>query len=229
MADAQATSTTPANAAPPPASASAGTTEQGNGGSTTPPAPTAGQTAAGTSSAATTQPGSTTTPPAATTTPPGADGAQLKVPEGLQVDEKTLTGFKDLAQGLGLKGEGAQKLLDLHASELKRAQEAAGEAKKAQYQQWLDEAKADPEIGGAKWDASLATAQRALVRFGGEKLLKALDEAGVGNHPELIRAFVKAGTAIAEDTTAGTSSQAVVTDEAAQLQKQYPSMFQKKA
>src|SRR3569623_1048179 len=63
-------------------------------------------------------------------------------------------------------------------------------------------ARGDPEIGGAKWGDTIATAASALDRLGftkGSAFRNLLDESGLGNHPDMIRAFVKVGKAISED------------------------------
>lgn len=59
--------------------------------------------------------------------------------------------------------------------------------------------KADKEIGGDKLTASLSKAQQALETFGTPELKEYLNETGLGNHPELVKAFVKIGKAMSED------------------------------
>jgi hypothetical protein len=66
--------------------------------------------------------------------------------------------------------------------------------------------------------------------FGGEPLVKLLNESGLGNHPLLVKAFVAIGKARAEDRIGGTSNAAgksnLSPDE--QLQRDlYPTMFPK--
>jgi hypothetical protein len=45
---------------------------------------------------------------------------EFKLPDGVKPDDKLVAAFKPLAKELGLKGEGAQKLVDLYASTMKR-------------------------------------------------------------------------------------------------------------
>jgi hypothetical protein len=54
-------------------------------------------------------------------------------------------------------------------------------------------------MGGAKHEENLALANKAIDAFGTPELRTFLDESGLGNHPELLRAFHKAGSAISED------------------------------
>lgn len=62
-------------------------------------------------------------------------------------------------------------------------------------QAWAQAAKADPEIGQQNLERSLAFARYALDRFGDPELYGYLDDSGLGNHPEIIRMFKRAGEA----------------------------------
>ena len=61
---------------------------------------------------------------------------------------------------------------------------------------WAEQARTDPEIGRNALPAALHAARQAVQRFGGDRLKKALEETGAGNHPEIIRAFCKVGRAM---------------------------------
>jgi hypothetical protein len=65
---------------------------------------------------------------------------------------------------------------------------------------WANEAKADKELGGEKFDENLAVAKGALKAFGTPELTQLLNESGLGNHPEVLRMFYRAGKAISEDS-----------------------------
>ena len=67
-------------------------------------------------------------------------------------------------------------------------------------QKWADDAKADKEIGGDKWDGTVKSAQRAINTLGTPALKEYLQASGGGNHPELIRVFAKVGGLIKEDS-----------------------------
>jgi hypothetical protein len=68
-----------------------------------------------------------------------------------------------------------------------------------QVSNWLDEARADKDIGGDKFDENVATAIKAIDTFGSDGLKSILNESGLGNHPEIIRFAVKAGRLISDD------------------------------
>lgn len=115
-----------------------------------------------------------------------------------------------LLKEAGLSNEAANKLLPLvpKVQEQLIKQQNDGFAKIRS--DWLAEAKADPEMGGAKFDETVALAAKALDHFGarsekndkGEEtngFRKLLNESGLGNHPDMIRMFRSIGAAISED------------------------------
>lgn len=125
--------------------------------------------------------------------------ADFNAPEGVSLDPEAAEEFKSLAKELGLKQEGAQKVADIGVKlaqkwEAKQA-EKIQEAKTA----WVESSKADKEFGGDKLNENLAVAKKALDAFGTPELKTLLNESGLGSHPEIVRAFFRAGKAISED------------------------------
>ena len=121
------------------------------------------------------------------------------VPEGVSLNAELLGEYKGIAKELGIAQEGAQKLVDLGvklSSQILASQEAA---RVAEVSAWADAAKSDKEFGGDKLPENLAVARKALDAFATPELKAYLDKSGLGNHPELIRAFFKAGKLISED------------------------------
>ena len=151
--------------------------------------------------------------------------ADFKVPEGVSLNPELLAEFAGIAKGFGLQQEQAQALTDLgvklsgqlqakHGAEQSALQEAfnVGEgavksaefvrpqALSAQVSQWEAAVKADAELGGDKLAENLAVAVKARDALGSPALLELLNKSGLGSHPELIRAFFKAGQLLAEDS-----------------------------
>jgi hypothetical protein len=122
---------------------------------------------------------------------------EFKAPEGQSFDANVLAQFEEVAREINLPQAEAQKMLDKIAPAL--AQKQADIIKAAQ-DEWVASTKADKEIGGDKLDANLSVAKKALDTFGTPALRDLLNESGLGNHPEIIRAFYKAGKAISEDS-----------------------------
>lgn len=134
----------------------------------------------------------------------------IKPPEGFAaLDDKALEAATPLLNKLGVKAEDAQGVIDEFAKEVlpKMAERAQAIAQEQNLEQilairkgWDDARVADKEVGGAEAGAKLAVAVKALDTFGTPELRKLLDETGIGNHPEIVRAFYRAGQAIAEGT-----------------------------
>jgi len=124
--------------------------------------------------------------------PEGAPEAyDLKVPEGMTLDSEMLDKYTPVFKELGLTNEAAQRLADIQI-------QAQQEALVAQHTNWVQSVKSDPEIGGKNMDAAVKNAQSALARFGTPALKQALEQTGLGSHPELVRIFSKVGEAMAE-------------------------------
>jgi hypothetical protein len=117
------------------------------------------------------------------------------LPEGVTPDETVMGEFKTIAKELNLPQAAAQKLVDLNAKvEVARAQQIA-----ATVQGWEATAKADPEIGGDKFDENMAVVAKARDQFSTPEFVKFLSDTKLGSHPEMLRAFYRIGKAISED------------------------------
>lgn len=126
---------------------------------------------------------------------------QFTAPEGFEgaLDEAALESFEPVARELGLTQEQADKLVALHAQNLQQAGEKAQQAHAQQMETWTNELRNDPEFGGPAFDTNVKAAQKAVAQFGSPGLKEALEESGLGNHPELVRTFAMIGKAISED------------------------------
>lgn len=140
---------------------------------------------------------------------------EFKAPEGTQLNPEVIGKFEGVAKELGLSQEAAQKVVDAMAPQLAAAQAAQFESIKTG---WADSARTDKEFGGVKFAENLAVATKALDAFGTPALRTLLNDTGLGNHPEIIRAFFKAGQKIsAPNFVAGGASGAAPTSAAATL------------
>lgn len=119
--------------------------------------------------------------------------------EGVELDSEALKDFEPVARDLNLTNEQAQKLVDAYPKILAGVQQRQAEAWQKQTEGWAETVKADKEIGGDKLTANLSAAQRALDQFGSQELKEYLNATGLGNHPDLVKTFVKIGKAMSED------------------------------
>lgn len=121
-------------------------------------------------------------------------------PEGSQLDTELMAKVVPVFKEAGLTQAKADQLTELFGKEIlptiQRRQEAAW---KAEVDGWAEATKKDPEIGGTKFEASVANAARAVNTIN-PGLTAVLDKYGLGNHPEMIRAFSKVADLMAEDT-----------------------------
>lgn len=131
---------------------------------------------------------------------------ELTAPEGLTIDADLLAEATPIFKEAGLSNDQAQAILPAAKSLMEKTQQATIQTMidggNQQRKAWLDAAKADEQIGGNKWDASLGSAAKALDALGhpeGSEFRTALNETGFGNHPEMIRIFARLGQMVGED------------------------------
>ncbi len=145
-------------------------------------------------------------------TPPTAEGDSaapaaieyepFAMPEGMTTDEEVLGEFKATAQELKLSQKDAQRLADIGVKMQMKQQEAY---RKTQ-QEWIEQSKTDKEFGGEALKENLGIAKKAMEAFATPDLRKLLNESGLGNHPEVVRHFIRVGKAISEDGRVVTGS-----------------------
>lgn len=132
--------------------------------------------------------------------PKDATGYTVKRPEnlprGLDYDEKFEGAAKAVAHKLGLLPSQVQGLVEFYTG---YQSEGFTAVQSANHKATEDAASALKTEYGAAYDAKLAQAQRAARYFGGDALVQVLNSTGVGNNPDVIRAFAKIGTLMGED------------------------------
>lgn len=124
---------------------------------------------------------------------------EFQAAEGVELDTEALKEFEPVAREMNLTNEQAQKLVDVYPKILAGVQQRQAEAWQQTTEQWAADVKADKEIGGDKLTSNLSAAQRALDQFGTPELKEYLNTTGLGNHPDLVKTFVKIGKAMSED------------------------------
>lgn len=123
----------------------------------------------------------------------------LKLPDGSLLTADAVEKAVARAKELKLSPEQAQADLNRESDMVKSFVEAEKTKLAQSVDAWVTEAKNDSEIGGEKFPANAEIAKRVVNRFGTEEFRKALNETGLGNHPELFRVFVRIGKAMTED------------------------------
>lgn len=121
------------------------------------------------------------------------------IPEGVEFDEAGLKEYVAVAKQLNLSQTDAQALISHEATRRADYVEAQISEWKAVQDEWVTSVKSDKEIGGPAYDQSLSNAKKFLTAYGTPELIQALNDTGMGNHPEFVRAFARAGKAMGED------------------------------
>ncbi|MDR3005206.1 MAG: protease [Acidovorax sp.] len=120
----------------------------------------------------------------------------FKAGEGMTYDTAVIDAYAEVAKELNLSQDNAQKVLDKMAPVIAARQ---SEQLAALHTDWANSSKADKEFGGEKLSENLGTAKKAMDAFATPELRTLLNDSGLGNHPEVIRMFYRAGKVISED------------------------------
>lgn len=123
----------------------------------------------------------------------------FSLPENFESVDDMVVEFKTLAKELNLSQDVAQKLIDMQIKVQTRSQEMLVNKWTEVQKEWEDKSRNDKEYGGKEFDTSLGHAKTALDKFASKAFREALEETGMGNHPELIRFLVSVGKGIGED------------------------------
>lgn len=138
----------------------------------------------------------------------------FNLPEGMSVEDSTLQSFLPLAKELNLDQGQAQKLVDYEAGRVQEMINTQEQVWSDLRQEWRTAVKSDKEIGGPAFDESLAASKTFLRKYGTPELMEALNSTGMGDHPEFIRAFARAGKAMKEDSLSmGTATEVKLSPE----------------
>ena len=135
----------------------------------------------------------------------GEGGApEFQLPEGMELDAGMLekaTGFME-----GLSHEQQQGLVSLYAEQMQAFQQEQHDIFDKTVDDWKAQTIADKDIGGDKFEENIAIAREALDKVGTPELATLLTDYGLGNHPEIVRAFVKVGQMLREDNPGATGA-----------------------
>lgn len=122
-------------------------------------------------------------------------------PEGFEIPEATSTEINALFKELNLSQESGQRLIDFYAKQSLDAAEGPVKLWEQTQERWVNEVKADKEIGG-KLNEVRTTIARAIDGLGDSALAsefrKAMDYTGAGNNPAFIKAFYRLAQRLTE-------------------------------
>ena len=121
------------------------------------------------------------------------------MPEGVEADATLTEAANVVFKDLNLTQEQAQKLVDFNAQNQLKQVEQSTKDFDTMKATWESEGRADPKMGGDKWDATVVDARKAVNAFGNDGFKQILNDTGTGNHPEVIRMLANIGKHLNED------------------------------
>ena len=124
----------------------------------------------------------------------------VKMPEGLKMDEAKIAERKAIYHKAGLSDKQAKALIEADLTFVKSSYEAD--------QQSTQSAKLSAESSlkqewGDKFQANIELARSVVAKFGDEQFTRYIEESGLGNDPRLIKMLAKAGQGLMEDRATG--------------------------
>lgn len=123
----------------------------------------------------------------------------FEVDEASHITDAQLEKIAQYAKEQGLSQEDAQKLVDMQVETMNGQVAEQQEQFKQMTNEWKAKASQDKEIGGTEFNRNVELAKRVVDKFASDDFKKALNDTGFGNHPELLRVFVRIGQAFGED------------------------------
>ncbi len=124
---------------------------------------------------------------------------ELKLAENSPLSAARLDAIAAEAKAKGLSNEAAQELVAREEGVVSGYVKGLHETMAERQTQWIDTVKNDKEIGGDNFKEAVHYSNQFVKKFGSENLIKELELSGLGNHPEVVRMFSRAGRAMAND------------------------------
>lgn len=124
---------------------------------------------------------------------------EINLPKDSRLDKAHIEELSTFAKSKGLTQEQAQMLFEREHKAVDQFHSAQQAQIKEEQGKWVEVSEADKEIGGEHFKENIEVAKRVLERFGSDELRKALGETKFGDHPEVLRVFVRIGKAMADD------------------------------
>jgi hypothetical protein len=131
---------------------------------------------------------------------------EMVLPEDFDRTDPSYTGFQQLADAAQINKEQAAKFVEMGtklrndtiAQETARVETIKGE--------WLTASKNDKEYGGDKFDENMSVVKLAYDEMATPELKQLMDKTGMGNHPDMIRAFYRMGMMMTQDSHVNANS-----------------------
>ena len=125
----------------------------------------------------------------------------LKIPDGSLLKTDYIEEIKAEAKELGLTNSEAQEYLESQHRAVSTYHETLFRDYETEKSRWAKQSESDKEFGGDGFKQNVELANRALKRYDKSGVFsEMLNKSGFGNHPEVLRIFVRIGKDMSEDT-----------------------------
>lgn len=113
----------------------------------------------------------------------------IKLPEGMTLPDDAKASFTEIVTKNGISTEAAQAMMDLYAKQVGGIAAAQAEVWKTTNETWQAEVKADKDIGGDKYAATLQTIAKVMAdpKLAPPGLKEAFNLTGAGNNPAVVK------------------------------------------
>jgi hypothetical protein len=128
----------------------------------------------------------------------------IQSPEGQEVNQEFLNGFKQIAHAAGVLPRQSQKLYDWYNQQAAAMAEKTDKEVQLQQQQEITNLKNE---WGTAFESKLAAAQHAVKQFGGDEIIQYLEKEGLADDTKLVRLFAKIGESLGNDKILGLDGQ----------------------
>lgn len=120
----------------------------------------------------------------------------ITLPEGMTIDEGIMQELGAVCREHGLSQKVFSSLVEKMSPVLEQRQAARLNDLRKQF---LDEGRADPDIGGARWKETMTGATAAYRKFASKEAQALLQATGLNCHPAIIRMFRDINSQISDD------------------------------
>ena len=124
---------------------------------------------------------------------------KLSLEEESYLNDAHLEELKSLAKDNALSNEEAQKMVDFHEKTLAEIIDSAEAAEDKVIEDWAEEVRNDPILGGENLARTSENAKRAVEQFGSPELIEILNETGYGNNRFVVQLLSNIGEFMSDD------------------------------
>lgn len=135
---------------------------------------------------------------------------EMELPDEIKVSDETVKWFRETSYNLGLSQLQTENLYREYHSMLRSEHEGQGKASEEYRNETMENLKKD---WGASYKDNIDTASRTAQQLFPDDFIEALNQAGVGNDPVILKAFFGLSKKIGGDSIKGTTGDRSIIEE----------------